>query len=113
MIANDTPRILICRLSAVGDCILTTPLLCALREHYPNAFLAWAVEPAAATLLKGHRALDQIIVLEKRWLKSWQQIRSVRKELRGLQFASVVHSPPPSKSSTQVVAPRVVCARRT
>ncbi len=37
--ADRAPRILITRLSAIGDCILTLPLACALREHWPDAKL--------------------------------------------------------------------------
>ena len=48
--ADLTPRILITRLSAIGDCILTLPLACALRDHFPKALLAWVVEPLAATV---------------------------------------------------------------
>ena len=99
MISNDAPRILICRLSAVGDCILTTPMLCALREHFPNAYLAWAVEPAAASLLENHPALDRLIVVDKRWLKSWQKIRAVRRELRSLKFDVAVDPQSLSKSA--------------
>ena len=40
----SSPRILIVRLRAIGDTIQTMPVACALRERYPGAFLAWAVE---------------------------------------------------------------------
>lgn len=99
MISNDAPRILICRLSAVGDCILTTPLACALREQFPKAFLAWAVEPAAATLLDHHPALDRLIVVDKRWLKSWNTVRAVRRELRALKFDVAIDPQSLSKSA--------------
>jgi len=99
MNSNTAPRILICRLSAVGDCILTTPMLCALREQFPKAFLAWAVEPAAAPLLENHPALDRLIVVDKRWLKSWQKIRFVRKELRALKFDVAIDPQSLSKSA--------------
>ena len=35
------PRILIVRLSAIGDVIHGIPVLCALRKALPDAFLAW------------------------------------------------------------------------
>src|SRR4051794_14331182 len=37
------PRILIVRLSAIGDVIHGIPVLCALRAALPTAFLAWVV----------------------------------------------------------------------
>ena len=56
------PRILIVRLSAIGDVVHGLPVLCALREAIPDAHLAWLVEGRAADLLRGHRALDELIV---------------------------------------------------
>ena len=41
-------RILITRLSAVGDCVQTMPLACAFRDLFPQAHIAWVVERAAA-----------------------------------------------------------------
>ncbi len=99
MITNDAPRILICRLSAVGDCILTMPMLCALRDRYPRAHLVWVAEPGPATLLKDHPALDQLIVVEKGWLKSWAKIRAVRQQLRALHFDVAVDPQSLSKSA--------------
>jgi heptosyltransferase-1 len=99
VVHRDAPRILICRLSAVGDSILTMPLLCALRDRLPNAFLAWVIEPAGATLLRDHAALDQLIVAPKGWLKSWSQIRSLRKQLRELAFDIVIDPQSLTKSA--------------
>lgn len=83
---NETPRILICRLSAIGDCVLTMPMLCALRERYPNAHLAWAVERAGGMLLEGHPCLDEVIVVPKGWLKSPRVVWQLRAELRKRRF---------------------------
>ena len=41
---GQSPRILIVRLSAIGDVIHGMPIACALRERFPHALLAWAVE---------------------------------------------------------------------
>ncbi len=80
-----SPRILIVRLSAIGDVIHVMPVLCALRERYPQALLAWAVEERAATLLRGHEALDQLISLPRGWLKSPRTVWRLRRRLRGLR----------------------------
>lgn len=94
-----SPRILICRLSAVGDCILTTPLLCALRNHYPQAFITWVVEQGAAPLLRGHRCLDELIVLPKGWLKSPRTVWNLRQKLRSLHFDVALDPQSLTKSS--------------
>src|SRR4030095_15013915 len=64
------PRIFIVRLSAVGDCVQTMPLACALREHFPRAYLAWAVEPASAPLIAANSAVDRVVVVPKRVARS-------------------------------------------
>jgi len=81
-----SPRILIVRLSAIGDAIQTMPVACALRERFPDAFLAWAVETRAAALLRGHEALDELIELPRGWLKSPGGMWRLRRRLRDLRF---------------------------
>ncbi len=79
-------RILISRLSAIGDCVLTTPLLCAIRDHFPDAHITWVTERGPATLLEGHQALDELIALPKRWMKSPTEVRQLRSKLRKHRF---------------------------
>lgn len=80
-----SPRILLVRLSAIGDVIHALPVLCALRERFPEAHLSWVVERTAATLLKDHPALDELIVLPRGWLKSPGEVWRLRKRLRWLR----------------------------
>ncbi len=47
-------RILLVRLRLIGDVVLTTPLLRALRRRYPDAQLTYLVEPAAAPIVRGN-----------------------------------------------------------
>lgn len=62
---NDTPSILIVKLSAIGDVIHTLPALNAIRRRYPSARISWLVEPAAADLVVGHPALDRVLVARR------------------------------------------------
>ncbi len=79
-------RILIVRLSAIGDVVHGLPVLHALRDRWPRAFLAWAIEDRAADLLRNHRGLDELIVLKRGWYKSWSKLREVRRRLRQFHF---------------------------
>ena len=83
---RDAPRILISRLSAIGDCVLTTPLLCAIRDHFPKARITWVTERGPAMLLEGHAALDELIAVRKGWLKSATEIRQLRARLVAGRF---------------------------
>jgi lipopolysaccharide heptosyltransferase I len=102
-------RILITRLSAIGDCILTVPVLCALREHFPHAFLGWIVERPAAPLLAGHRDLDELIVVPRGWLKSAKTVWKLRRQLKQLAFDVAVD--PQSLTKSALLA-RLSGARR-
>ncbi len=80
------PRILIVRLSAIGDVIQSTPIACALRDRFPKSFIAWAIEGRTSALLEGHRAIDELIVLPKGWLKSPGGVWQLRRRLLSLKF---------------------------
>ncbi len=66
----DTGRILIIRLSAIGDVVRTLPALSTLRREYPNAHIAWAVEDKSRGILEGHPHLDEVIEFERRRIGS-------------------------------------------
>lgn len=59
-------RILIVKLSALGDVIHTLPSLTTLRRHRPDAEISWLVEDTAAGLIEGHPALDRVRVVPRR-----------------------------------------------
>ncbi|MFI4874656.1 MAG: glycosyltransferase family 9 protein [Blastopirellula sp. JB062] len=86
MASTDSPRILIVRLSALGDAILTLPLLCALRDKFPHAEITWLSEPIAAQILAGHPCLDHLITAGKGWLKRPSEALSLRRRLRAARL---------------------------
>lgn len=88
--APSRPRILIVRLSAIGDVIHGMPLACALRERFPAALLAWAVGERAGVLLRGHEALDELITLPRGWLKSPGTLWRLRRRLRAMRFDTTI-----------------------
>ena len=59
-------RILLVQTAFLGDVILTTPLLAALRRHDPAAEITMLVTPAAAPSSRLHPALDRLLVDDKR-----------------------------------------------
>ncbi|MEX2188854.1 MAG: glycosyltransferase family 9 protein [Pirellulales bacterium] len=83
---SAAPRILIVKLTAIGDVVHAMPVACALRERFPQAYIAWLAEGRAGDLLAGHRAIDRRIVAPRRWLKSPSAVWNLRRQLRGLQF---------------------------
>jgi heptosyltransferase I len=58
---RDFQRILLIKLSAVGDVIHTIPVLNQLRRRYPSARIDWLIKPAIAELVRHHPALSNVI----------------------------------------------------
>lgn len=84
------PRILIVRMSAIGDVIHGIPVLCALRQANPNAFIGWLAEGHMGDLLEGHPALDQLIRVPRRFWKSPREVWRMRRRLRELRFDTTI-----------------------
>ncbi|ADB14861.1 glycosyl transferase family 9 [Pirellula staleyi DSM 6068] len=77
-------RVLITRLSAIGDCVLTLPLACAIRDAIPGAQIIWAAEPAGCQLLEGHSAIDHLVKVPKNFFKSPSALWKLRRTLHDL-----------------------------
>ena len=79
-----TPRrILLVRLSAIGDVVRTLPALEALRRTDPEAHIAWLVEDRAQAAVRDHPALDTLYVFERKALgvmlrRPWQWPKLLR-----------------------------------
>jgi lipopolysaccharide heptosyltransferase I len=79
-------KILVLRLSAVGDVIRTIPVVRVLKEYYPRCHVAWVVEEPSRDLLESQPEIDEVILFpRKRWtknLKSMRRLREVAAEIR-------------------------------
>lgn len=62
----EVERILVIRLSAIGDIFMSTVLLPALHERYPRAEIHWLTDPVGGTILAGHPGVDQVMVWPRR-----------------------------------------------
>ncbi|MFY9975350.1 MAG: glycosyltransferase family 9 protein [Chromatiaceae bacterium] len=77
-------RILLVRLSAIGDIVFASPLISALRRACPQAHIAWLVQPECSALLDHHPDLDETIVCP---LGHWRRLgreRRLRELLAGI-----------------------------
>jgi heptosyltransferase II len=77
-------RVLIVRTDRVGDVILSTPVIKALRGAYPGAYLAMVVRPYTRVIVEGNPYLDEVILydkegLEKGWLSTLRFSRTLAK----------------------------------
>ena len=66
----------------IGDIIMTTPSITALREAFPKAFISYVVEEPYKELVEGNQSLDKVIFLKKKQkIKDFFKLtRQIRKE---------------------------------
>ena len=58
-------RILVIQFRRIGDILVTTPVVGALREAYPEATIDFLTESMGEPALRGLPGLNEIIVLKK------------------------------------------------
>jgi lipopolysaccharide heptosyltransferase I len=69
---RDFGKILLIKLSAVGDVVHTIPVLNKLRRRYPAAQLDWLVTPDIGELLRHHPAITNVIDFPREdWSRFW------------------------------------------
>jgi len=77
------PRILVVRLSSMGDVLHTLPSAASLKHSLPHSHLTWVVNPRWRPLLEGNPFVDEIVEFDRRSLKS---ILAARRRLRAAKF---------------------------
>ena len=58
-------KILLIRLSSLGDIVLTTPAIRAVRAHFSDAYIAMLVGKQSADVLRENPHLDEIITFDR------------------------------------------------
>lgn len=58
-------RILIVRTDRIGDVALSTPVIKALRDAYPESYIAFMVRPYAREVVEGNPYLDEVVIYDK------------------------------------------------
>lgn len=58
-------NICIVMMSAVGDAVHVLPVINALKRVNPGARITWILQPGPATLVRGHRSVDEIIIFDR------------------------------------------------
>lgn len=89
-------RILIIRLSAIGDVVMASPLPGAIRRTWPDAHMTWLVEPQARALLDHNDEIDRLVVWPKdawkslfrrlRWWRLAREVHAFLRELRATRY---------------------------
>ncbi len=114
-------RILVIRRDNIGDLVCTTPLLSALRRHFPGAHIAALVNSYNAPVLTGNGDIDEVCVYQKAkhresgesklgvWLRTWQLMRRLRRQKFDIAIvATPARQPEALKFARWVGAMRVI-----
>jgi lipopolysaccharide heptosyltransferase I len=93
---RDFQRILLIKLSAVGDVVHTIPVLNKLRRRYPSARIDWLVTPAIADLIRHHPAVSNVVLfMREDWSRPWRsaafgRVAKLAAELRRTRYDLIV-----------------------
>ena len=117
--ANQAPKILLVKLSSLGDVLHNLPIVWDLRKRLPHAQIDWIVEEAYVHLLEplrtteAFRGIDRIILVAfRRWrknllsIKTWREFFAMRKVLQANTYDVVLETQGLLKSA-------LVCALAT
>jgi heptosyltransferase-2 len=84
-------KVLVIRLSSLGDVVLTTPALDSLRKSRPEAFVSYLSKPGTAALLQGHPSLNEAWPMDTRGeYKGLGGILRMAARIRGAKFDAVL-----------------------
>ncbi|MBU1275944.1 MAG: lipopolysaccharide heptosyltransferase I [Proteobacteria bacterium] len=88
-------KVLIVKLSALGDVVQSLPVAMAIRCQAPRAQIDWLVERPSAGLLKGHPALDRVLVSPRHQMAEADglpltPLTGFGRELRSVRYDAVV-----------------------
>ena len=82
-------RVCIVMMSAVGDAVHVLPVLTALKRHHPTMHLTWVLQPGPAALVRGHQAVDAIILFDR--MQGLAGFLDIRQRLQALEFDLVIN----------------------
>lgn len=90
-------RVLIVKMSSLGDVVHTLPALTDAKNHNPDLRFDWVVEGAFSEIPRMHPAVNQIFHGDvRRWRKSWWQayrsgeLSRFRAQLREVQYDAII-----------------------
>lgn len=82
-------RIAIVMMSAVGDAVHVLPVVCALKRRFPASHITWVLQPGPASLVRGHEAVDDIVLFERG--RGLSAFLDVRRQLTARRFDLVLN----------------------
>jgi ADP-heptose:LPS heptosyltransferase len=105
-IPANPARILVGLISPIGDTLLATPALAALRQAFPQAEIAALVAPSNAGVLSGNPDVDRLIFAPANGTEpEWQRYLAALRALRRERFDLIINFSGASGLTTRFVHP--------
>lgn len=82
-------RVCIVMMSAVGDAVHVLPVINALKRHSPAVRITWILQPGPASLVRGHRSVDEILIFDR--ANGVGAFGDMRRTLASRQFDLVIN----------------------
>lgn len=83
---SEVQKVLFVRLRSIGDTVLMTACLEALKSFRPDIKIAVVLEPLAAPTLEGHLLVDQLFMIKPNFASRLGLIKQLRREKFDLVF---------------------------
>lgn len=58
-------RVAVVMMSTVGNAVHTLPVVNSLKAHRPRSHVTWIMQPGSAALVRGHAAVDEVVVVDR------------------------------------------------
>lgn len=101
-------RLLVFQTAYLGDVVLTTPLVAALRRAYPDGVIDMVVQPAWAAVVRHHEALNEVLAYEKRGAhRGPRGLLAFARLLRARRYDVVLCPHPSLRSALTLAAARI------
>lgn len=79
-------QILVIQTAFIGDVVLTTPMLAALKKTMPDSKVTVLVKPEASSILSDHDAVDEVLVIDKKNEHRFSGMLNLARIIREKQF---------------------------
>lgn len=89
MIRASLDRVGVVMVSTVGNAVHVLPVLNSIKRHHPESRITWIMQRASAELVRGHPAVDEIVVFERK--RGVRGFLDVRRALAGRPFDVVLN----------------------
>lgn len=86
MLKREKIKILVIKLRALGDVLVSTPVLANLRDFYPDSEIYFLTDIENGEILLNNPHLNEVIILPKGWMREVRTLLDIRKKKFDIVF---------------------------